>query len=83
MKSSEPNRRRNQIIAQRSADKAALAFNITAHTPHELMQIAEEALVDAMRSAIYSGQTDRAVKMARAREAARGARLIGVQQSLF
>lgn len=83
MSNMERNRRRNQIIAERSADKAALLYNGSSYTEKELWAHVEAALGSALHTQRWMGHVDKAVEAARGREAARQLRLRGVQQQLF
>lgn len=82
-KTGEQNRRRNQILAQRSAEKTYREFNPTGLSELELYQIIDLGLAKSLNTQQWMGHVDRACELARAQRAARELRLRGVQQKLF
>lgn len=81
-KDGDANRRRNQILAERSAQKAFREFNPTSLTELELYRVIELALTKSLHTQQWMGHVDRACELARAQRASRELRLRGVQQQI-
>jgi hypothetical protein len=82
MRDMEANRRRNQIIAQRAADKASQRAIRAMDTGPELWSEVKDALERELRSEIYSGHPDNAVRLVNALAALRELYLRGTQVEL-
>lgn len=78
----EQNRRRNQIVAERSATKARASNDWKRWSDELLWQHVELVLDRSVRTEQYSGHVDRAVDAVVARECARELKLRGIQLQL-
>jgi len=79
----EQNRRRNQIIAQRTVQKIDRETVLADVASARLWAMIHDALGDAVNSAVYNGHVGRASKMALAEQAAHQLWMRGEQLTLF
>lgn len=82
MRDMEANRRRNQIIARRAADKASVRAIRAMDSGPELWSEVKVALERALQAEIYSGHPDNAVRLVNALAALRELHLRGTQLQL-